>query len=697
MVHNSQLITDGRCGRFWSFRHVLVLSVLLGVLALLGYQVTRNIHAADAQYPRPRKIKMPADLFDGGTGWLNTAGPIELKDLKGKIVIVDFWTYCCINCMHVLPDLKYLEKKYPNELVVIGCHSAKFENEKESENIRKAILRYEIEHPVVNDSQMRIWNKVGITSWPSLLVIDAEGNACLLAPGEGNVDYIDKLIARLIRYHKANKTLDETPIRFDLERNKAEPKPLRFPGKLVADEAGNRLFISDSNHNRIVVTSLDGKLQEVIGAGTIGTKDGSFNEAEFDHPQGMALVDDRLFIADTENHLLRMADLKTKKVSTLAGTGKQARQRLFNGNTKRTSLNSPWDLVAVGGRLYIAMAGPHQIWYHTISSNSIRVYAGTGMEDIQNGALAVSAFAQPSGLATDGKFLYVCDSEGSAIRKVPINKAGDGEVTTIAGTSNLPNGASLFAFGDQDGVGANARFQHPLGIAYHDGQLYVADSYNHKIKLVDPKTGKVATWLGNGKPGDRLKPTPQFNEPAGLAVAKGKLYVADTNNHRILTVDLKTKAVKELTIEGLKPPENRFAEAGAFPNDIPATKVAAQTVKAGENVTFTVGLDLPKGYKLNPLYPASYRLLADEGQSLIPAEQLEGKHRADAKGKTATITFPLTGSTGETSLQIALTYGYCREGKGGVCKIKTIRWNIPLKTSAQAQTTEIALSVPSEE
>ncbi len=696
MVHNSQLSTDGRPRRVWCFRLVLVLSILLGVLATLGYQMNGKTHAADNQYPRPRKIKMPADLFDGGTGWLNTAGPIELKDLKGKIVIVDFWTYCCINCMHVLPDLKYLEKKYPNELVVIGCHSAKFENEKESENIRKAILRYEIEHPVVNDSQMRIWNKVGITSWPSLLVIDAEGNACLLAPGEGNVDYIDKLIARLIRYHKANKTLDETPIRFDLERNKAEPHPLRFPGKLVADEAGNRLFISDSNHNRIVVTSLDGKLQEVIGAGTIGSKNGSFKEAEFDRPQGMALVGDRLFIAGTENHLLRMADLKNKTVSTIAGTGKQARQRVFGGNTKRSSLNSPWDLAAVDGRLYIAMAGSHQIWYHAIGSDSIRVYAGTGMEDIQNGALAMSAFGQPSGLANDGKFLYVCDSEGSAIRKVPISKTGDGEVTTIAGTSNLPNGTSLFAFGDQDGVGAQARFQHPLGIAWHEGLLYVADSFNHKIKLVDPKTGKVATWLGNGKPGDRLEPTPQFNEPAGLAVAKGKLYVADTNNHRILTVDLKTKAVKELKIEGLQPPENRFAEAGGFPKDVPATKVAAQTVKAGENLTLTVGLHLPNGYKLNPLYPAAFRFEAEQGQPLIPADQLEGKHKAAAKGNTASFTFPLTGKTGQTSLQIALTYGYCREGKGGVCKIKTIRWNVPLKATSDAKASEIALTVPSE-
>jgi DNA-binding beta-propeller fold protein YncE len=598
--------------------------------------------------------------------------------------------------MHILPDLKYLEHKYPNELVVIGCHSAKFDNEKDSDNIRKAIMRYEIEHPVINDSQMRIWSRLGVSSWPTVMVIDAEGNFCDYAAGEGNRDNLDDLIGKLVKYHKANGTLDETPIRFDLERNKLEPKPLRFPGKLLTDEPGNRLFISDSNNNRIVVSTLDGQLIEVIGAGSIGAEDGSFDQAQFDHPQGMALVDEKLYVCDTENHLLRVADLKTKTVTTLAGTGEQARQRIFNWKLKSTALNSPWDVIHVNGWLYIAMAGPHQLWSHHIGSSTIHIYAGTGMEDIQNGTLEDSAFAQPSGLATDGKFLYVCDSEGSAIRRVSITTKGPGEVTTVVGTSNLPRGASLFAFGDEDGVGSKARLQHPLGVAYDQGALYVADSYNHKIRRITLSGQQCITWLGDGKSGDRLKPTPELAEPAGVAIAKGLLYVADTNNHRILTVDLKTKATKELTIAGLSPPKNRLASEDAFPKDVPANKVAEQTIRAGENLVFKISLQLPEGYKINPLYPASFRMHAEEGQTLLPPAEIGGKIKVSLEDKTATITVPLTGQTGKSPLQVALTYGYCREGKGGLCKVSTTRWNLPLAVAKNAQDSEIRLSVPVE-
>lgn len=716
MTRKSAYSTDGKTGRIGSLGRVLITLGIVAGLAGMGYVLSRQIQAADdpketaasesqeksetkkneVEYPRPHKIPMPADIFDGGTSWLNTSGPIKLKDLKGKVVLIDFWTYCCINCIHVLPDLKYLEKKYPNELVVIGCHSAKFDNEKETGNIRKAILRYEIEHPVVNDSQMRIWRSLGIRSWPSLLVVDAEGNACLLASGEGNREYLDELVGKLIKYHKANGTLDETPIHFDLERHNAKPQPLRFPGKVLADETGNRLFISDSNHNRIVVTSLNGKLQEVIGAGSIGSKDGVFGEAQFDHPQGMALADEKLYIADTENHLIRVADLKAKTVSTLAGTGEQARQRIYTGKLKTTAMNSPWDLSVVDGWLYIAMAGPHQMWSHKLGSDEISVYAGSGLEDIQNGAFPLAAFAQPSGIATDGKFLYVCDSEGSAIRKVAIDNDGNGEVTTVAGPYDLPGGAALFEFGDIDEVGKKARLQHPLGVAYRDGSLYVADTYNHKIKHIDLKSEKATTWMGDGEEGDRLAPSPRFSEPSGLAIAKGILYITDTNNHRVLTVDLKTKETKALAIAGLAPPKNRFAETEAFPKDVPATKTEPQTVKAGKAATIKVNLHLPKDYKMNPLFPVAFRLEAKEGQKLIPAKQLTGKQKATAKDKTATLELSLTGNTGSTPLQIALTYGYCREGKGGLCKVKTTRWNVPLSVADDAKSSEIVLSVPKE-
>ncbi|MDQ3333032.1 MAG: redoxin domain-containing protein, partial [Planctomycetota bacterium] len=231
---------------------------------------SENGDTAEAEPENPFPQRSPAPSFDGGVGWLNTSGPIELKDLRGKVVLLDFWTYCCINCIHVLPDLKYLEEKFDRELVVIGVHSAKFDNEKESEAIRDAILRYEIAHPVVNDAEMVVWRKFGARSWPTLVLIDPEGNYCGYISGEGNRDVLEQVIEKVVAYHEAKGTLDRTPVHFDLERYNAEPTPLRYPGKLLADEASNRLFISDSNHNRIVVSTLDGKLVDTVGTGRIG-------------------------------------------------------------------------------------------------------------------------------------------------------------------------------------------------------------------------------------------------------------------------------------------------------------------------------------------------------------------------------------------------------------------------------------------
>ncbi|OYW24539.1 MAG: hypothetical protein B7Z55_01850 [Planctomycetales bacterium 12-60-4] len=333
---------------------------LLVLCADLSAQDTPKAEPEAIENPFPKRV--PAVELEGGVEWLNTSGPITLKDLRGKVVLLDFWTYCCINCMHVLPDLAYLEEKYPDELVVIGVHSAKFDNEKETGNIRKAILRYEIAHPVINDAEMIVWRKFAVRAWPTLVLIDPEGYYCGFVSGEGNRELLVKVIDRLIAYHRAKRTLDETPVHFDLERLKQPATPLRFPGKVLADAASNRLFISDSNHNRIVVTTLDGQLLDVIGSGTLGRTDGAFDAAQFDHPQGMALVGNQLYVADTENHLIRVVDLENKQVGTFAGTGEQGHARSGSGPLREVGISSPWDILHLEGVLYIAMAGPHQLW-----------------------------------------------------------------------------------------------------------------------------------------------------------------------------------------------------------------------------------------------------------------------------------------------------------------------------------------------
>ena len=704
-----------------SFVRRLVLLSLAGAMVLPLADTTQQVMAQEPKAKKPAKApnekgnadkpaadeakekvenpfpnRFPAPELEGGVEWLNTGGPISMKDLRGKIVLLDFWTFCCINCMHVLPDLDFLEKKYGKEIVVIGVHSAKFDNEKETGNIRKAILRYEIEHPVINDANMIVWRKFGVRAWPSLVLVDPEGQYCGFVSGEGNRELLDTVVQKLIAYHKAKGTLDETPVKFDLERSKAADSPLRFPGKVLADAAGKRLFISDSNHNRIVVSSLEGKLLDVIGSGAIGSKDGSYSDAQFDHPQGMTLIGGTLYVADTENHQLRAVDLAQKTVSTLSGTGEQARTRPGGGKLRETALNSPWDLCVVDGVLYVAMAGPHQIWAHKLGSNTIWPYAGSGREDIVNGELDQGALAQPSGITTDGKNLYVVDSEGSSVRMITTDSKNDlesptGQITTAAGPHDLPNGRTLFEFGDVDGAKDEARFQHPLGIAFHNGGLFVADSYNHKIKFVDLKTRESITWLGTGKSGTKLDPA-QLAEPAGMAVADGTLYVADTNNQRIVAVDLASKKSREFPIEGLAAPQP-VAEQHAAESKVRTVELAAQQIASSSGIDFDVEFALPEGYKLNPLLPVTYRLDVEGEQSLIAADRLNKKTEATTDGEATKFRILVANKTGRATLLITLTYGYCRDGKGGLCKVDTVKFKLPLELTAKADAKSVTLKV----
>lgn len=487
----------------------------------------------------------PAPEFKKNRGWLNTDKPVLLSDLRGKIVLLDFWTYGCINCIHIIPDLKKLEAKYKNELVVIGVHSAKFTNERETENIRRIVLRYDLEHPVVNDADMNIWNSYQVKVYPTQILINPNGEIVGKFVSEGQLKPLDQKIGETIAAFRAAGKLDENPIKFALEKDKFADSPLAFPGKVLADAESDRLFIADSNHNRIVVTKLDGTLLEIVGSGRAAATDGDFSSAAFNHPQGMALDGNFLYVADTNNQLIRRINLETKKVETAAGTGAQINNINVGGAARKIPLNSPWDLQIVGRQLFVAMAGNHQIWMMDLTENTIAPFAGSGFERRADGSFAKATFAQPSGLAYDGKNLYVADAESNIISAVDLTKKS---VRTLVG-------GDLYDFGDADGAGDTVRLQHPLGVALWGKNILLADTYNHKIKILNPGAGTVRTFAGDGKFGNDDGKKSRFYEPGGLSVAGNQLYIADTNNHAIRVLNLETKQVSTLKINGLQPSE----------------------------------------------------------------------------------------------------------------------------------------------
>ena len=544
----------------------------------------------NASDPATRNVIEPGTVnapeFPPGLSWFNTEAPLAIRELRGKVVLLDFWTHCCINCLHALQDLKRLEQKYRNELVVIGVHAAKFDAEKNDERIREAVMRYGIEHPVVNDSGMRVWQEYAVRAWPTFVLVDPLGKVFGAHSGERIYDLFDQVIGQMVDHHAGSGHLDREPLATRREADTVPDAVLSFPGKVLADERGGRLFIADTNHHRIIVAARgDGTVLDVIGSGEPALADGPAKEASFQRPQGMALAGDALYVADTGNHAIRRVDLSERLVSTVVGDGQQDEDwESAPAPLEGKRLNSPWDLQIAHGVLFVAMAGNHRVFGIDLEGGYIAAHAGSGREDHVDGPLLAAALAQPSGITCDSDSLFVADSETSSVRAVSLDPRG-GHVRTVVGRG-------LFDFGDIDGIGAEVRLQHPTGVAFGRGRLYLADTFNNKIKSISLPNCQVRTLSGSGVAGyrDGSAVEAEFNEPAGLSYAAGTLYVADTNNHAIRTVDIATGAVAPFPLRNTAD----LVPAAELPDVLPAS-----TVSPGQ-VSLRVSVALPSGRVWNP-------------------------------------------------------------------------------------------------
>lgn len=485
------------------------------------------------------RIDVPG--FDGATQWLNVDRPLTLADLRGRVAVIDFWTSCCINCLQTLPTLKKLEDTFRGApFVVVGVHSPKFDEEQDAERLIDIVLDNRIEHPVAADGDMKVWRAWGVEAWPTVAVLDANGKALWAGAGEPDFDEVASIVRSAMKEARDKGALAAGAF----ARTKPEKDTsgaLRYPGKVSALSDGG-MAVADTGHNRVLIVDKEGKITDVVGSGAAGKDDGAFATATFARPGGVTEAAGDLYVADTQNHELRKIDRKAKTVTTVAGTGELG--GMLRDNAPRPgrsiALRSPWDVLAVGDFVFVALAGSHQIGMFVPKTGQFRLFAGSGREARVDGELLDAAFAQPSGLAFDParKELYVLDSETSSVRAIDVAK---GAVRTVVGKD-------LFVFGDVDGDRDTARLQHPIGLAFADGALFVADSYNSKVKRVDPVSGATKTLFGGRD--DKV-----VDEPAGLAVIGSDLIVADTNHHRLLRVPNRGAGTPEpITLRGVKAP-----------------------------------------------------------------------------------------------------------------------------------------------
>ncbi len=593
------------------------------------------------------RARVRAPELIGKGGWLNTGDQqYTLADLRGRIVILDFWTFCCVNCLHVLDELRELEEKHRDTVVIIGVHSPKFVHEAEHQAVVDAVERYEVHHPVLDDPELATWKQYAVRAWPTLVVIDPEGYVVAQHAGEGHAHAIEKLVEELEAEHGAKGTLR----RGDGPYVAPEPVAthLRFPGKALLLPDGGFL-VSDTTRHRLVELDADGEtVRRHFGTGERGLSDGGPDEARFSEPQGLAVLPDgRIAVADTVNHAIRALDLTTGATSTLAGTGRQWWQGTpTSGPAREVDLSSPWDLAWFGDRLWIAMAGVHQLWTYDPEGGTVGVAAGTTNEGLVDGPAAEAWFAQPSGLAVsaDGERLWVADSETSALRWVD----RDEHVHTAVGTG-------LFDFGHRDGAAGQALLQHPIGVtALPDGSVAISDTYNHALRRYDPASGEVTTLATD------------VREPSDAVLADGDLVVVESARHRLTRLRLPEEAV-------------RVADQ-AHRTQRAATEIAPGTLR------LDVVFQAPAGQKLDTRYGPSTRLLV----SATPPELL-----ADGSGAGSDLGRDLVLADGATEgvLHVSAMAASCDDDPANeypACHVHQQDWGVPVRVTAEG-TARLAL------
>lgn len=592
-----------------------------------------------------------------GDSWLGTTSQdLTIDSFRGRFLLLDFWTLCCVNCHHVLAELRELEKKFADVLTVVGVHSPKFEHEKLSDTVRQAIYRHDIEHPVLNDPDMSTWAAYGVRAWPTLVLVDPTGNRIATYSGEGHGHAIEALLLELIPKFEASGELNRGTGVY-----RPVPKPVGTfsqPGKIASIPPYYQALFNGAD---LLVSSSAAHCLEAIhhtqpevslwraGSGQRGWADGDFLTSRFAEPYGVAWMSPadadtlgfHLVLTDTANHLLRAINLETQSVSTVAGTGKQwMQQEPTSGPARKVSLTTPWDVLVDGTTAIVSMAGDHRLWWCDLATSTVGVFAGTSNEGLVDGSLDASWFAQPSALWGSADDFWVVDAETSALRRV-----ADGEVRTVVGRG-------LYDFGHLDGSGDVALMQHPLGgVSLPDGSVAIADSYNGAIRRYNPQTNMMTT-LHRG-----------LQEPSDIAL------VTDGSDIKLAVVEA---AANRVAVVSLPPDSVHHGEALRLVREPISVKPGVLTVA----ITFAP----PPGQKKDERYgPSTQLVVSSTPRTLIE----EGSGRSVELERQVVIA----DNAQSGILHVQAKGASCEEGENAACHIHQQDWGIPIVVSSDGTST----------
>jgi len=515
--------------------------------------------------------------------WLNSTRKIEISDLKDRAILLHFWNRSCISCVEALPDIKKLENELGSKITVIGVYSSKFENEKDLSVIRNAVLKHDITSLVLTDTDLKLWKKFKVNAWPTFILINPNGREYERHEGINSVKKLVKDAKSMV--NKYRYQINREPLPLLPEKYNQIGNILSFPSKLEytsnfidGSRATSAIFIANSGQNNIVATSLIGGILFKIGSGKEGLADGNFEEAAFNAPQGILFDDQKLYIADTGNHALRVADFKTRKVTTLTAGGKKGGIISATTDAVETNLSSPTDIEFFPSKdvIVISNSGSNQILSFNLKTNKISVLAGNGESGKTDGKYPNNSLAQTSDMVVLKNKLYFLDAITSALRV--LDEAGN--VRTLASSG----------------------LQHPLALTADDSGIYIADSFNNRIRKYGVSTQKLTDLVG-GEIGDAVGSKTRFNSPEGIISIMNSFYISDANNNRVLVVN-RSKLHSELldVIPPLKLPREGFLEY--LPN---LKKSEPASVKADEKITLKI--DLNKGWKINEDGPSFINLL----------------------------------------------------------------------------------------